>query len=480
MILIATFMAIFDFFVVNVAAPSLARDLHAGSPALELVIGGYAFAYASGLVLGGRLGDLFGYRRMFLIGVATFSVASLACGLAATPAELVFARLAQGLTAAAMVPQVLALITAGFGGAERRRALAWFGAAIGLGSVAGQVLGGLLLQANLFGLGWRAIFLVNVPVGMLTVGLALRLVPRAAGLVRRHLDVVGAVTLSASLGLALVPLVLGRSDGWAWWGWVCLGAAAPVMAGFVWWERRLGGSAGVDPLVSPALFTDQAFVSGLAVNVAFMASFGSFMLGLTLFLQSGLGLDPLHAGLTFGPLGAVFALASVFGRRMVDRWGVGVIWRGVAISMSGLVAMAVELSVLGAGVRAVSLLGPMMAVGLGNGLVLPSLVGAVLSGVDPARAGSASGVLVTAQQFASAAGVAVMGVVFFGALGPAPTAGAFASAMGRVLVMDLALMVAALGLTWALPRAVSGVPEVSGVAEVENLVACCAADLPAA
>lgn len=451
-ILTATFMAIFDFFVVNVAAPSIGQDLHSGSASLELVVGGYAFAYATGLVTGGRLGDLFGYRRLFLIGVSAFSVASLLCGLALSPAELVVARLAQGLTAALMVPQVLGLITSGFPGSERRRALAWFGAAMGLGSVAGQVLGGLLVQADLFGLGWRVIFLVNVPVGVLTVGMALALVPRATAPVRRHLDLVGAGWLSGALGLALVPLVLGSADGWPAWGWACLGAAAPMIAGFLWWERRLG-SRGGEPLVDLGLFADRAFVSGLAVNVAFYAFFGSFMLGLTEYLQSGLRLGPLQAGLTFGPLGVVFALASVFGRRLAERWGVGVIWRGVSISTLGLAVMLAELALGGTGVGAVALIPAMMAIGLGNGLVLPSLIGAVLSGVHPERAGTASGVLVTAQQFASATGVAVLGVVFFGSLGAAPDSAALVRAMGRVLVMDLALTALALGLCRWLPSA---------------------------
>lgn len=474
-ILTATFMAIFDFFVVNVAAPSLSHDLHAGPSSLELVVGGYAFAYASGLVTGGRLGDLFGYRRMFLVGVATFGLASLFCGLAQSPAELVIARLAQGLTAAVMVPQVLALITSGFPGSERRRALAWFGAAMGLGSVAGQVLGGLLLQADLFGLGWRVIFLVNAPIGLLTVGLALRLIPLAAGPVHRRLDLVGAAWLSGALGLGLIPLVLGRADGWPAWGWVCLGAAAPVMAGFGWWEARIARVGG-EPLVDVSLFADRAFTSGLAVNVAFMAFFGSFMLGLTEYLQSGLGLDPLQAGLTFGPLGVAFALASVFGRRLGQRWGVGVIWRGVAISTVGLAVMLVELSIGGSAAGAVALIVPMMVIGLGNGLVLPSLVGAVLSGVRSERAGSASGVLVTAQQFASATGVAVLGVVFFGSLGAAPDAGAFVAAMQRVVVMDLALMGCALVLCRLLSdnRSARGLParsQVAGLASSPGVVA---------
>src|SRR6266567_1045277 len=164
-VLLAMFMAGFDIWVVNVAAPSLQRDLHVSDAALQLIVGGYAFMYASGMVTGGRMGDLVGYRRMFMIGVATFAAASLLCGLAQSPAELIGARLLQGLTGAAMVPQVLALITATFPAPERSRALAWFGVTMGLAFVSGQILGGLLLQANILGLGWRAIFLVNVPVG---------------------------------------------------------------------------------------------------------------------------------------------------------------------------------------------------------------------------------------------------------------------------------------------------------------------------
>jgi MFS family permease len=213
-VLMAMFMAGFDIWVVNVAAPSLQRDLHVSDAALQLIVGGYAFMYASGMVTGGRLGDLLGYRRMFMIGVASFATASLLCGLAQSPAELVTARLLQGLTGAAMVPQVLALITAIFPVSERSRALSWFGVTIGLSFVSGQILGGLLLQANVLGLTWRPIFLVNVPVGALALIAAVLVVPRAGGQRRPRLDPVGALGVSAALALALVPLTLGHDEGW--------------------------------------------------------------------------------------------------------------------------------------------------------------------------------------------------------------------------------------------------------------------------
>ncbi|HVX42420.1 MAG TPA: MFS transporter, partial [Mycobacteriales bacterium] len=210
-VLSATFMALFDFFVVNVAAPSMQRDLHASSAAIELVVGGYAFAYASGMVTGGRLGDLYGHRRLFTIGMIAFAAASALCGLAQTPEQLVGARLLQGAAGAAMVPQVLALISTMFAAEERSKALAWFGVTGGVGSVAGQVLGGMLLDANLFGLSWRPIFLVNVPVGVIAVVLALRLLPAETPARTSGLDPVGAIGISAGLGLLLVPLALGQS-----------------------------------------------------------------------------------------------------------------------------------------------------------------------------------------------------------------------------------------------------------------------------
>ncbi len=445
-ILTATFMALFDFFVVNVAAPSLERDLHASSSELQLVVGGYAFSYATGLVTGGRLGDLFGYRRLFMLGMAGFAVASLLCGLAQNPTELIVARLIQGFAGAAMVPQVLSLITNTFTPAERPRALGYFGMTIGAGSVAGQIVGGLLLQANVFNLGWRSIFLVNVPVGAVAIILAARLLPHTRSSVRPRLDAFGALAVSASLALALIPLVMGQSQGWPPWCWVSLALAGPALASALWWERRLA-QAGGDPIVDLSLFRRRSFSAGTAINAAFMCFFGSFMLGVTLLLQSGLGLNPLQSGLSFAPLGVAFALTSLAGNQLRARYGTGVISRGAIVAAIGVTALILELWVAGSSVTVLGLVIPMTVVGIGTGMVIPSLIGVVLTGVDPHRAGAASGVLTTAQQFASATGVAVLGVVFFNALGSAPDLSSYTSAMLPMLVFDLALLTAALVLS---------------------------------
>jgi EmrB/QacA subfamily drug resistance transporter len=450
-ILSATFMALFDFFVVNVAAPSLEHDLNAGQAALELIVGGYAFTYASGMVTGGRLGDLFGYRRLFLAGMASFTLASLLCGLAQSPAELIGARLLQGLTGALMVPQVLALITATFPAEERPRAMSWFGVTAGIGSIAGQVLGGLLLDADVFGLGWRVIFLLNVPVGVVALVFALRLLPHHRAQRRPRLDPLGAIGISASLALVLVPLILGREEGWPMWTWVSMVLALPVLIATLRWELRLARGGG-EPLLDLTLFRNRSFAAGLPVNVAFMAFFASFMFVLTLLLQGGLGLSPLEAGLTFMPLGVLFSVTSILGRSLVTRFGLRVMTVGASISAVGLMILIAELQQLGGDITPAWLLIPTSLVGLGNGLVLPTLIGAVLAGVQPAHGGAAAGVLTTVQQFASAAGVAVLGAVFFGGLGTRPSRGDFAAATESVTFLALALVLTAAVLTVLLPK----------------------------
>jgi EmrB/QacA subfamily drug resistance transporter len=463
-ILSATFMALFDFFVVNVAAPSLEHDLNAGPAALELVVGGYAFTYAGGMVTGGRLGDLFGHRRLFLIGVGAFSAASLLCGLALTPGELVAARLLQGLTGAAMVPQVLALITAAFPPGERARAMSWFGVAIGTGAVAGQVLGGVLLEADVFGLGWRVIFLINVPVGAAAMVLARRLLPADHTRRRPRLDPIGSIGVSAGLALVLVPLVLGREQNWPAWTWVSIACAVPVLVATLRWERRLTLHGG-EPLLDLTLFRTRAFAAGLPINALFMAYFGSLMFVLTLLIQGGLGLSPLSAGLTFTPMGVLFSVTSVAGRSLVARYGPRSLALGCGISGIGLLTLALELHWLGTGITAPWLMLPTALVGLGNGLVLPGLIGTVLIGVQPGQAGAASGVLVTSQQFASASGVAVLGTVFFGILGPHPTRAGFTTAAESIALITLGLVLAAAVLTVLLPHTADTEPATQTVPE---------------
>ena len=450
-ILFGAFLGMFDRFVVIVAAPAIQLDLSAGQTAVELIVAGYGFSYASGLITGGRLGDLFGFRRMFVLGMASFTAASLLCGLAQSPGQLVVARLVQGLTAAAMVPQVLALITATFPADERPRAMSWFGVTIGISSVAGQVLGGLLVEADLLGWGWRSVFLVNVPLGVVAVVAALRLLPARMSTRRPGLDPLGAVGISAGLALTLVPLIFGRTHGWNWWIWLCLPAAVIGLALSLRWEAHLARRGG-SPLLDLTLFRNRVFLAGLASNIAFMAFFGGLLLAVSVVLQSGLGRSPLRAGLAFLPLGVTLAVTSVLARRLVSRYGPTLITLGSLVTMTGLVSMLVLVRAGSATFSPSTLVLPMALIGLGQGMAYPLLVGVTLTGIPPQRAGAASGVLTTAQQFAGAAGVAVLEVLFFHAVGARPGADDHVAALTPVLLFDLILVGSVVWLSRLLPR----------------------------
>lgn len=450
-VLVAMFMALFDFFGVNVAAPSIGRDLHASGTALELVLSGYAFSYAAGLITGGRLGDLFGHSRLYLAGMAAFAAASLLCALAQSPTELIAARLVQGLTAAAMVPQVLALITAAFPPVERTRALAWFGVTIGAAMVGGQALGGALLAWNPYHLAWRSVFLINVPVGVATLAAAWRLLPRHALARRPRLDLTGASGLALGIGLLLVPLTVGHDQGWPIWTWASLITAVPVLAATLWWERHLTRRGG-QPVLDLTLLSEPGFAAGLGINAGFMGAYGGMLFGLTLLLQAGLGLGPLVAGLTFAPLGLAFAITSVLSRGLIARHGARVTTAGTATAGAGLILLLITLAASGAHTSPARLIPALVVIGVGNGLTMPSLIGAVLAGVRPQHSGAASGVLTTAQQFASAAGVAILGVLFFSVLAAGTGPGAYVHALQPVLAVDVILMLAACALSLRLRR----------------------------
>lgn len=458
-ILSATFLYGFDLNGVNVALPSLQTDLRAGPVALELVAGGYAFTYAAGLVTGGRMGDLFGYRRMFLAGMAAFTIASLLCGLAQAPGQLVAARLVQGLTAALMVPQVLALVTALYVPERRTRALAWFGVVMAFSGVVGQVLGGLLITANAHGLGWRVIFLVNVPVGVIVLAAAAMLLPRVAPAGRVRLDPIGVLAVTAALALALAPLALGREQGWPAWTWVALAAAVPVFVLALAWERRVARRGGA-PLLDLSLFASRPYRIGLAMSGAFMAAFVSGIFAMSLLLQAGLGLTAVRAGLVFGPMALGGIVAPLAGRRLIARFGAPrVVLAGSTAAVVGTASLAAALSAYGGGVPVGWLVVALFVVGSANMFVIPALVGIMLANVRPERAGAASGVLNTTQQFAGSAGLAVIGTVFFAVLGRAHDAGAYAGATAAAFWIAAALAAVMTGLAVLLRRAVAVPPE---------------------
>lgn len=450
-LLTAVFIVQFDFFVVNVAAPSLESDLGAGPAALELIVGGYAFAYAAGMITGGRLGDMYGHRKLFVIGVLAFTVTSLLCGIAGTPEQLVLARLAQGLAGAIMVPQVLAVITADFPAESQGRAFAGYGMAAGLGSIAGQVLGGAMVQADLFDLGWRLIFLINVPIGIVTAVVAARVLPDRRDNPRTGLDPIGAVGVSAALALLLVPLGLGHSAGWPAWTWICMVLAVPVAVAVLYWERMLARRGG-SPVLDLALFRVSSFRAGIIAGVAFNMYFGSLMFTLTLLLQSGLDLTPFQAGLVFSPMGVFFSLSAMYGGKLTARFGMNSLIGGSLVTALGLVLFGGGLALSGPDLSVAWMVFCLALIGLGNGAVLPSLMGASLMKVRPESAGVASGVLTTSQQFAISGGVAVIGALYFGVVGTRGGGAAHAEAMQWSVWINVALVFAVISMVMVLKR----------------------------
>ncbi|WP_134000485.1 MFS transporter [Kribbella sp. VKM Ac-2566] len=442
-LLTGTFMAQFDFFVVNVAAPSIGLDLQATEAELELVVGGYAFAYAGALVLGGRLGDLFGHRRLFVSGMIAFAATSVLCGLAVNSGQLIGARLGQGLSAALMLPQVLALISSGSSGHGRARAMAWYGVAGGVGSIAGQVLGGLLVTVDLAGLGWRLIFLINAPIGVIGALFAQRVLPgqepgRSKG---AKLDPLGALGFAVGLGLLLVPLTVGRTAGWPLWVWIPLAASVPALAATLRWQQALHRRGG-QPQLELSLFRAASFRSGILSNLAFMLYFPSYMFTLALLLQGGLGLGAFEAGLVFVPAGVTFSVSALLAPRLAARYGSSVLAGGCLLAAAGLAALAVVTATGGADASVAVIVLITAAISFGNGLILPSLIGAALLDVPPHHAGAAAGALTTTQQFGSAAGVALVGTIYFAAAEHGAGIGmAWACAVNVVLVLSVAAAV---------------------------------------
>jgi EmrB/QacA subfamily drug resistance transporter len=468
-ILTATFMGLFDVFVVNVSAPSIQHDLNATSGGLELVLAGYSFTYAIGLVTGGRMGDLFGRRRLFIGGMALFTIASALCGVAPTIAILIGGRLLQGVGAAAMVPQVLAIIHHNFPAEERARALSFFGATVGIGTVAGQILGGVLLQLDIAGLGWRPIFFVNIPIGIAAIVGALRLVPESRAVRSEALDPAGLVSLTVGLGALLAPLVLGRTEGWPAWTWVSLAVSPVILGAFVVWERSLELRGG-GPLLRLGLLRLPAMVSGLGMSAAFFCFFGGFLLVFTVFLQTGLHDSPLRAGLTFAPLGVGFATSSLVGRRLATRFGApSLTTAGATLSATGLLMLAFAVGASGLGIGTAVLVPALVLTGLGNGLVIPLLIGAVLAGVPGDWSGAVSGVLTTTMQLSLALGVALVGLLFF----PQISNVGIASATSQSLFVTLGMVAVALALSLTLPRrrAVAAAPILAAPEGMEEAAA---------
>jgi EmrB/QacA subfamily drug resistance transporter len=403
----AQFMFVVDAFIVNVAIPAIHRSLGASAGEMAAVIAVYQIAYAAMVITGGRLGDIFGRRRLFVTGVLAFTATSLWCGLATSGAELVLARLTQGATAALMVPQVLASIHALFPDAARARAFAVFGIALGLGGAVGFALGGWLVTLDLFGLGWRSIFLVNLPAGLAVACAALWLMPEGARRPGTRLDLPGAATLFLALVCLIGPVLAGPELGWPAVLWGTMATGGVLLGLFLRLERRVERQGGL-PLVDMALLSDRRFLRGLAAAFTFQIGNVSFYLMMTLFMQNHLGFSPMQSGVAVVPLAIAFTIASQLAGRWVVEHGMRVLLLGCAIqfvglaALTGLVPFQPDLMVL---------LAVLPVFGFGQGLVMAPLAGVVLAPVPPSHAGSGSGMLNTIQQAAGAIGVSLIGML---------------------------------------------------------------------
>ncbi|MFF6999164.1 MFS transporter [Streptomyces sp. NPDC008313] len=448
-VLLGAALPLIDFFIVNVALPTIGRDLNAGEAVLELVVAGYGVSYAVLLVLGGRLGDLFGRRRLFLGGMAAFGLTSLACGLAPSAWTLVAARVAQGAAAAVMLPQVLATIQSTTAGARRAKAMGLYGATAGLSMVAGQILGGVLVAADIAGSGWRSVFLVNVPVVVVGLVLAARAVPETRSRNPEPVDGPGTVLLAVSLLTLLAPLTEGRAAGWPLWTWLALAAFPFAAAGFYLVERR-EDRRGRTPLVPPSLFALTSLRRGLVIIVPFSIGFSGFMFVIAVALQRGAGLGPVPAGLALAPMAVAFFAVSLCGPRLVARYGTRVVTAGGVIQAVGVALLALTAWRSWPDVGIVELLPGAAVAGAGQALQLPVLFRVILSEVPPVRGGVGSGVMITTQQSALALGVATLGTLF---LTLVPSMG-MRDALVVTLLVQLVVIALTTVLSLRLPRKV--------------------------
>ncbi|WWR55034.1 MFS transporter [Streptomyces sp. SCSIO 30461] len=449
-LLLGAALPIVDFFIVNVALSTIGRDLAAGEAVLELVVAGYGVSYSLLLVLGGRLGDSLGRRRLFIGGMAAFGITSLACGLAPDAWTLVAARVAQGAASATMLPQVLATVQAATSGPRRARAMSLYGAMAGLSMVAGQILGGLLVAWDLAGTGWRAVFLVNVPVVVIGLLLAARAVPETRAQRPEPVDVPGTLLLAAAMVTLLVPLTEGRAAGWPLWTWLVL-PLFPVSAYAFYRVELSADRKGRTPLVPPSLFRLVSLRRGLLIIVPFSIGFSGFMFVIAVALQQGARLGPVTAGLALAPMALAFLVVSLAGPRLVARFGARVVSAGGLVQAVGLALIGMAVWRDWPGLDAVSLLPGAAVAGAGQALQMPVLFRIVLSEVPSERAGVGSGVLVTAQQSSLALGVATLGSLF---LGLVPMLG-MRDALMATLLVQLAGVVLTFLLSLRLPKRIA-------------------------
>ncbi|MGW6932605.1 MFS transporter [Lentzea sp. NPDC054927] len=446
-ILLATAMDILDSLITVIAAPSIVADIGGGATFIQWLGAGYTLAMACGLIIGGRLGDIFGKKQMFVVGATGFTIASALCSVATTPGVLVTARVLQGLFGAMMLPQGLGVITEVFPPKEMAKAFGAYGPILGLATIGGPILGGWLINLDLFGTGWRAIFLINLPLGLLAIFGAIKCFPKATKTAKK-LDLVGALLASGGAALLVVPVVQGREEGWPAWTFVSIVAGVLTFFVFGWYEGRRDKKGG-EPLVVPSLFKKKAFNGGLAAGLALFSALTGFSLVLSIYLQLGLGFTALGASLAVLPqaIGSTFGFAAS-GAGLAAKLGRRLIHIGLAGMVVGLIAFYLTIKLGGPDVGGWAMSPSLFFAGIGMGLAMAPFFELILAGVDPQETGSASGTLTSVQQFGGALGVAVLGTVFFALV----NGSGYLSAIETSIWVVVALQVAAGALIFFLPK----------------------------
>jgi EmrB/QacA subfamily drug resistance transporter len=411
-VLAANLMDVLDSTIVNIAGPSIHRDLGGGADTLQWLSAGYALAFAVFLIAGARLGDIVGRRRMFLLGSAGFTFFSVACATAPNIDVLIAFRALQGASGALMIPQGFGLMRQVFTDeVEMSRAFSLFGPATGVPMLAAPALAGALVDANLWGIGWRLVFLINVPIGLITLPLAIRSLPRGASRPELKLDTGAVALLGAALVAIIFPLIQGRAAGWPTWCFVMLAVGVALLVGFVFYERHHGS----DALIEPSLLSNSNYLSGIAVVLAVFGAFGGLLLCISLYGQLGEGWSPIHAGLTLTPMILGMVIGMVVSGTLVKRLGRHLLHIGIALISLGTAAVAVVLT----GMHSASswdLVPGLVLVGAGLGATFGQLFTFILTSVTSDEVGSASGVLEATQQLSTSIGVAILGTIFFSAL----------------------------------------------------------------
>ena len=451
-VVVASVMDLLDSTIAQTAAPAIRHDLGGSYATLEWISAAYTLAMAVTLLLGSRLGDLFGRRRVLLFGIGGFVAASVLCSVAPSPDALIAARAIQGAVAAVMVPQSFGLIRELFGDEGQQKAFGVFGPVMGLAAVLGPLVGGGLVNLNLIGTGWRAIFLVNVPLGLAAIAAGRRFLPRSAPATHGLRLDASSITLAMVGGFALVyPLIQGREHGWPAWSFALLVGGVVTLAAFGLLQARRARQ-GRTPLVEPSILRRRAYVAGLAVVLGFIGAMGGMMIALNVMFQTGLGLTPLACAVATVAIPLAAIAGSITSSALLAKIGRTTMHIGIVTMAAGLIVVDVVMRSAGGGLTAWNLAGPLALTGFGMGMVFVPMFDVILAGVAPHEIGSASGLLESIQQLAMSIGIAAVGTVLFDRLGNSHGAVAFVGASDHALLVAVAFLVAACAAVFWLPR----------------------------